>query len=723
MKKVALLPLFLAFSLAAQKPISLNQCFETFEFYPTGAPDFDFLKDGKTYLQRDEKGLHRFDLATEAMLETVLSAKEIIDAGLIFSDYSISPDGSKMLVADDAQPLYRHSFAADWKILDLKTKVSQPLFEAKSFYATWSPDGQKVAFVHENDLFFKDLTSNQVVRVTDDGKKNEIINGMPDWVYEEEFSSVTGAGMSAIDWSADSKKLAFIRFDERKVPEMTLTHYEGKMYPRLETFKYPKVGEPNSLVQVKIFDLETRKTVAAETGGAEADHYLPRIKWSLDPEKLTITRLNRPQNQLDLLLFDAKTGQTQTILSETSTTWVEIHDNLTFLPDGNTFLWTSEKDGWQHFFLHDFPSGRELRQLTKGAFEVTAFYGFDEKTGEIFYQTAQPTPMDRQIFSQKIDGGQPVCLTPEKGTNEAEFSGDFSFFVKNWSDANTPNRVTLCDRTGRETRQLVDNQEVMSKRKEYAFSRREFFEAKTESGETLNGWILKPSNFDLNRKYPVLMSVYGGPGSQEVKNEYDGYWGTYYQMLNQLGYVVACVDNRGTGGRGKAFKSCTHLQLGKLETIDQIEAAKFLGRQSWADPKRIGIWGWSYGGYMASSCAFKGSDFFKAAVAVAPVTNWKWYDSAYTERYMRDTKSNEKGYAENSPVNFASGLKGAFFLAHGMTDDNVHWQNSAELTNELIKANKPFDTFYYPNRNHGIYGDGATMHLMARMTEFLLEKL
>ena len=583
-------------------------------------------------------------------------------------------------------------------------------------------------------MYVKDLKSGQTTQITRDGAKNKIINGLPDWVYEEEFSPVDGDGMVATKWSPDGSMLAFIRFDETNVPEFPLTWYEGANYPRRSTFKYPKVGSPNSVVSVHLYDAEAG-SMTGEVMGLEPDDYVPRINWTTD-NQLVMSRLNRRQDTLELLLAvparlindpenSKKWIPSRLLLQETDAAYVELEseNKLTFLQQGG-FLWTSERSGFQH--IHQFsPSpGVTGRDATPGNFDVTAFYGVDHKNNKFYYQTATPTPLDRQVWEGDLKGGAPRLLTPKNGTNDAVFSPTFDYFTHSWQDANTPPFVTLCKRSGEVLRTLTANERVIQLRKEYGFVDKKFFQIQLADSTLLNAWMLQPARMDSTRKYPILLDNYGGPGSQTVQNQYDGYVGSWHQLLVQKGYVVVSVDNRGTGARGRDFKKCTQLQLGKFETQDQIAAARYFRAQPWVDAGRIGIWGWSFGGYLSTSCILKGNDVFKMAMAVAPVTNWKWYDSAYTERYMHTTKDNAAGYEENSPVNFASMLRGDnYLICHGTADDNVHWQQTTEMINALVKANKQFETYYYPNRNHGIYGDNATRHLFTKLTDFVLEKL
>lgn len=716
---------FVQASLFAQKSITLQDCFTYFKFYPGFGGEFHYLKDGARYAEADEKGLRLLDVRKPDF--DSLTTLSLPEAAAGFDAFEFNADETRLLLRTGTEPVYRHSVLAHYWVYDLKNKQAASLYEAaQQQFAVFAPDGQKVAFVSENNLYYKDLNTGKVTQITTDGRRNEVINGLPDWVYEEEFSPVDGDGMVATVWSPDAGKIAFLRFDERKVPQMRLSWYEDKMYPRYTYFKYPKVGEANSVVTAHIYDLKTGKIVQAETG-TETDIYLPRLQWTPD-NRLIVMRLNRGQDQLELLLTNPDDGRNSLLHRETDPAYVEIEseNKLIFLKKSPRFIWTSEKDGYMHLYLHPVNQAAAVAplQLTKGDFDVTAFYGVDEQNGLFYYQTATPTPMDRQIWEGRLDGAAPRLITPGAGTHEAAFSPTFDYFTLTRSDANTPPVVTLNKRSGEVLRTLVDNQRVQRQRQEYGFVPKEFIRIPVANGIELNAWMIKPPTFNPAVKYPVLFDIYGGPGSQTVQNQYDGYYDAWRQMMAQKGYIVVSVDNRGTGARGRDFKKSTQLQLGKLETEDQIAAARYLAGQSYVDAGRIGIWGWSFGGYLSTSCILKGADVFKAAIAVAPVVNWKWYDSAYTERYMRTTKDNEKGYESNSPINFADRLRGDnYLICHGMADDNVHWQHGVEMINALIKANKQFETYYYPNRNHGIYGDNATMHLFTKITAFIQEKI
>ena len=761
-KTLAFLSFFLScFLLFSQKQITLEDCFVNFQFYPESGPDFQYLKDGIHYVEADAKGLHIFDLRNENADSLV--ALQLPQDAKRFDRFEISEDETKLLLRTAKVKVYRHSVLAKYYVYDLKTARTIPVYEeAAQQFAAFSPDGDHVAFVVNNNLYYKDLTSEKVVQITRDGEKNKIINGLPDWVYEEEFSPVSGEGMVATKWSPDGSKIAFIRFDESRVPEFPLTWYEGGMYPRESSFKYPKVGEPNSVVSVHLYDVDAGQMIG-KVMSLEADDYVPRLHWTTD-NQLVVSRLNRRQDTLELLLvlrsrvlYDDEDNTNwlpvRPLLRETDPAYVEIHDNLVFLKDGSRFLWTSEQNGFNHLYLYGL-DGKMERPLTSGNFDVTSFYGIDESTGKFYYQTATPTPLDRQVWEGNLNGADPRLLTPLPGTSEAAFSPAFNYFTLSWSDVNTPPVVTLRNRTGDVVRTFTDNERVRKLREEYGFAKKEFFafisgtqalEVPSPAGSItssdavktavplpvaegaepgLNGWMLRPFNFDSTKKYPVLFDNYGGPGSQTVQNQYDPFLGTWHQMLLQKGYIIVSVDNRGTGARGRDFKKCTQLQLGKLETEDQIAAARYLGSLPYVDPGRIGIWGWSFGGYLSTSCILKGNDVFKMAMAVAPVTNWKWYDSAYTERFMHTTRDNAKGYEDNSPINFAQRLRGDnYLICHGIADDNVHWQQTVEMINALVKANKQFETYYYPNRNHDISGKNATRHLFTKLTNFILEKL
>ncbi len=706
---------------SAQKPITIDDIYVKYEFKTKSVPGFNFMNDGRHYSARRDGAIKKFDITTGSLIETIFSPTEHKEkAGFSgdFSGYTFSDDESLLLIESEDESIYRHSSKVNCYIYDRKANViSQVYPHGKIVNPMFSPDGEKVAFVYNNNLYYKNLKNNNITQITTDGTVNKIINGMSDWVYEEEFGFTR-----AFYWSPDSKKIAFIRFDESQVPQFTMQLYEDGMYPIDQTFKYPKVGEKNAEVTAMIYDITQGRSTKADLGDMN-EMYIPRVKWTKDANQLCVFKMNRHQNHLQLYLVDLKKTKSSILYEEKNKYYIDITDNLTFLKDGKSFVWSSEKDGFNQLYLIGM-DGKEKVKLTSGTYDVTEFYGVDEKNKKVFFQAAEKSPMEKYIFSVDLDGKNLNNLTPSLlGTNNAQFSSTFDYFSNSHSTINTAPTYIVYDRNGKKVRTIEDNVNYGKIQENYGVSPVEFFTFTTSENVKLNGWMIKPKDFNPTRKYPVFMTQYSGPGSQSVTDSWKGtgYW--WNQMIAQAGYIVVCVDGRGTGARGEEFKKMTYLQLGHYETLDQIEAAKFMGKQSYVDKERIGIFGWSYGGYMSSLCILKGNDVFKSAIAVAPVTNWKWYDSVYTERYMRTTAENAKGFADNSPVYFADRLKGNYLLIHGMADDNVHFQHSVEMSNALIKANKQFDTYYYPNRNHGIYGDNATVHLYTKMTNFILEKL
>lgn len=719
MKKTTLLlcAVLVSISVFAQKKEITNQdIWYSPTFRANYVPGFNFLKDGQHYSRTEAGNIVKYDITTGEKAGTIFDGKNMGDAGE-FGSYVFSDDERKIVLETDAKQIYRHSSLANYHIWDRdKANLTAVSDAGKQRNATLSPDGSKIAYVQDNNLFYKNLTDGKTVQITDDGKNNAIINGVTDWVYEEEFGIVR-----VFEWSPDGSRIAFLRSDESQVKEFTMPMYKGELYPEYVTFKYPKAGEDNAVVSLHLYDLKKNKIKKIKLND-KPDMYIPRLKWTKDANQLCVFQINRHQNELDLFLVNAKRGKAKSLLNEKNKYYVDIHDNLTFLEDGKHFIWTSEQDGYNHIYLYNM-KGKLEKQLTKGKFEVTNFYGVDEVNGLVYYQAAEESPMNREVYSVDLKGKNKQKLCKQEGSNRAQFSKTFDYFVNTHTAANTPGTYTVHDGSGKLVRTIEDNQPLKEKLTEYAISMPEFFEMKTSENVKLNGWMIKPPNFDRSKKYPVLMYVYGGPGSQTVQNSWGGANYLWYQSLAQQGYIIVSVDNRGTGARGEEFKKMTYQQLGKYETIDQIEAAKWLAKKSFVDADRIGIWGWSYGGYMSSLCLFKGSDVFKTAIAVAPVTNWKWYDTIYTERFMRTPKENRDGYEDNSPINHVEKMKGTYLLVHGMADDNVHAQNSYEMVNALIAANKQFDTYFYPNRNHGIYGGVTRLHLFDKMTDFILKNL
>lgn len=710
----SLTALVFAGALQAQNSITLEDIWVNYAYYPNGIDEFRSTADGKAFTMMEPEGnsISKYDFATGNKIATLFTTGGNVSK---FDSYELKPDESRILLATESEPIYRHSSAANYFVYDAKTKTATAVSEAgKQIYPSFAPVGDMLAYIRDNNIWIKDLTSGKDQPITFDGKKNELINGLPDWVYEEEFTM-----LQAYQWSPDGKKIAFLKFNEKEVPSFTMPLYKGGLYPTNDVFKYPKVGEVNSKVSLWVYDIHTAETV--QVPFSQTYEYIPRFHW-VDAERIMVFTMNRLQNELNLYLCDLKNKSFNPILNEKSSTYIEIVDDYRFLAPDKGFIWSSEKDGFRHLYHYDY-TGKLIKQVTSGKWDVTAFYGMDAAGKTLFYQSAEVSPLERRVYSITLDGKTKKELTPRAGTNDAKFSEAGQYFVNNWSDMATPSTFTVCDASGKTIRELESNKEMREKLAKLDIAKPEFFTFPTEGGVQLNGSIIKPKNFDAGKKYPVLMYVYGGPGSQTVKNEWGWFNYIWFQMLAQQGYIVVSVDNRGTGARGRDFRAVTYKQLGKIETDDQMAAAKWLGEQSYVDKSRIGIFGWSYGGYMSSLCITRGADLFKMAIAVAPVTNWKFYDNIYTERYMGTVETNPTGYDDNAPIKFAKNLKGKYLLVHGTADDNVHWQNSAEMINALVKANKQFDQFTYPDRNHSIGGGITRFHLYTLMTNYIKANL
>jgi dipeptidyl-peptidase-4 len=718
-KLVAVLFL-LTLSVMGQQKLSVEEIYSG-AFRTQGMDELQSMKNTNQYtvlnFDRATRSMQidLYDFATLIKVSTLLNSKSFAVLADGIDGYVFSKNEQQILVANNSHSIYRHSFSADYFLYDIATKQLNKILEQVQ-EPTFSPDGTKIGFVKDNNLFIYDIATKSTVQVTTDGKKNSIINGITDWVYEEEFAYVR-----AYDWSADSKKLAYIRFDESEVPEFSMNVYHKDLYPKVETFKYPKAGEKNATVSLFVYTVANQSALAVNLG-AYSDFYIARMKWTNDANVLSAQILNRHQDHLDLLFIDGATGTTKVVLNEQDQAYVDVTDNLTFLKD-NSFIWTSEKDGFNHIYWYD-KSGKLKNQVTKGKWEVTSYYGLDEKAKTIFYQSVEEGSTVRDIYRIGLDGKNKVKLSAEVGTNDATFSPNYQYFIHTFSNVTTPTRYTLNSASnGKLVQTIVDNTALATTLKSYDLPTKEFFELTTDKGNKLNAWMIKPKNFDSTKKYPVFMYQYSGPGSQQVANDWldtNDYW---FMMLSQQGYITVCVDGRGTGFKGAAFKKVTQKQLGKYEVEDQIDAAKVIGNYPYVDKNRIGIFGWSFGGFMSSNCIMKGADVFKMAIAVAPVTNWRFYDSIYTERYMQTPQENASGYDDNSPINFVSKLQGNFLLIHGSADDNVHVQNSMQMIEALVQANKQFDWAIYPDKNHGIYGGKTRIQLFNKMTNFIKEKL
>ena len=717
MKKI--LTLFLAIliitpTFAQKRDITLDDLWQNYTFNPSNIRGFNSMNDGEHYstMEKTENGqeIIKYQFKDGKKVRTLFSSADFNIQRI--NNYTFSDDEKLLLLSTETEKIYRYSSKSAYYIYNIFTDKLKKLTDDKVMYATFSPTGEKVAYVFDNNLYIKNLRSEKITQVTTDGKKNHIINGASDWVYEEEFALVR-----SFEWSKNGDYLAYYKFDESNVKEFSMDLFKGGLYPIQEVFKYPKAGEDNSVVKIYTYNVKEAQSTFIYT---EKDYeYFPRIKWTNNARKLVILAMNRHQNELDFIVANANDGSNKILFTEKDKYYIDVNDNLTFLPEDN-FIWTSEKDGFNHVYLKDFEGG-EI-QITKGDWEVTSFHGVDSDKMEIYYTSTEDGSTNRSLFVQNLDTDEKRKLSTNIGTNSASFSNGLKYYMNSISTANSAPKFTLHKADGTQLKVLEDNAEFETKMEEFNLSEKEFFTIKTEDAE-LNAWMIKPPDFDKNKEYPLYMFLYGGPGSQQVTNSFG--WTNYYwyQMLAQKGYIVACVDNRGTGGKGAEFKKMTYKELGKYETIDQINAAKYFGSLSYINANRIGIQGWSYGGYMSSLAITKGADVFSLAIAVAPVTNWRYYDNVYTERYMQTPKENASGYDENSPINHVDKLKGHYLLVHGSADDNVHVQNTMEMISALVEANKQFDLFIYPDKNHGIYGGNTRYHLYKKMTDFILDNL
>lgn len=709
-----------------KKSIDLKDIWSSRVFNSEVVNGMNPVADGRNYAVIDDEGINVFDFESGSLVKNVVNHKELISDStkepIKPRSYTLSNDETKILIPTETELIYRHSTKSVFYVYDIIKKALTPLsIHGKQQLATFSPDGSMIAFVRENNIFIVFLETGEEKQITFDGKINEIINGTTDWVYEEEFSFT-----QAFFWSGDSKKIAYYRFDESKVKEFQMTYYND-LYPEQYRFKYPKAGEDNSLLSIHVYNLSTDGTIKLDIG-QETDIYIPRIGWTQDANLLSIQRLNRHQNHLQILLTNAETGFSTLLYEEKNPYYIDITDNLSFLPDGKSFIISSEKDGYNHIYHYDL-TGKLIHQLTKGKWDVTDIYGYSSKFKKIYFQSAEVSPMDRNIYAVDLKGKKEQLISLP-GQNSASFSSDYSYFINSNSTLNQPYYITVNKNTGKEVRVLKDNKILKETLSNYQWTNFSFFTINDSSTKLpdgtqvhLNGWQLLPPDFDSTKQYPVLLYIYGGPGAQTVNNSWGGANSLWFQLLAQSGIIVISIDNRGTGARGELFKKMTYKELGKYETEDLITTARYLKNLNYVNADKIGVFGWSYGGYMSSLAITKGSDYFQYAIAVAPVTSWRYYDNIYTERYMRTPIENPDGYDQNSPINHVEKIKGDFLLIHGSGDDNVHYQNTMEMINALVNANKPFELMIYPNKNHGIYGGNTRLHLYEKMTNFIKKSI
>ncbi|WP_339648971.1 S9 family peptidase [uncultured Salegentibacter sp.] len=704
---------------AQDKEISLEEIYDG-TFRQERLQSLQSLDNGKEYLvlNRDREAnttsIDVYSYKSGEKVRSLLNSKDLSEISG-FQGFELSENEDKILLSTELEQIYRRSSRGIYYIYDVEDKTLTKLSDNKVQEPTFSPDASKVAYVFENNIYTYDIATGEETQVTTDGEKNKLINGVTDWVYEEEFAFVR-----AFDWNKTGTHLAYLKFDETEVPEFSMDMFGQDLYPSQQVFKYPKAGETNSEVSLYTYELADKESEKVELGGYE-DFYIPRIKWTQDPEILSVQVLNRHQNNLDLIFVDAEDNEAEVVMNETDEAYIDITNNLTFLED-NSFIWTSEKDGWNHIYLYD-EDGELEKQVTEGKWEVTDYYGYDKDSKKIFYQSTENGSVNRDVYSIKINGKNKTRLTKKEGMNSADFSADYTYFINSYTSTETPYEFTLHNaKNGKLVRKIKDNSALLEKEAAYNFAPKELSTIEV-NGNKLNMWMIKPNDFDENKEYPLLMFQYSGPGSQSVSNSYFGTNDYWYQLLANEGYIIATVDGRGTGFKGADFKKVTQNELGKYEVEDQIAAAQKLGARDYIDENRIGIWGWSYGGFMSSNAILKGNDTFSMAIAVAPVISWRFYDTIYTERYMTTPQENPSGYDENSPINHAEKLKGDYLLIHGGGDDNVHLQNTMRMVEALVQANKQFDWAIYPDRNHGIYGGNTRLHLYTMMTDFIKEKL
>lgn len=708
MKKIFLSLSIMAFLGAFGQEITLDKIYSG-QYRGRGISGISSLSDGEHYAVIEGNAIVKYSYVNTHKIGNIVDGK--------YYNYEFSNDESKILLLIESLPIYRHSFLGKYQVKDLKSGREVFINGGKLIQEPrFSPDASKVAFVEGNNLFYQDLETGKITQITTDGEKNHILNGVSDWVYEEEFGH-----SRQYEWTKNSDAIVFVKSDETAVREVNLPIYQENLYPEEMKFKYPKAGEENSKVSAFMYQLSNKKLSKIDLSAFKG-YYIINVVPTQKYDEVVLITSERNQNAMDILKVNTKTGKTTKLFTEIDEKWIDTDKNIIEFLEDNSFIWASERDGYRHLYWYN-ENGKLKKQITKGNWEVVEYYGFNPKTKEVFIQTTQNGSINKVISKVNINTGKSLIISEKEGNNIANFSKNYRYFIETSSAVDKPYTYTLKDKDGILIKDLQNNKEQYKRLERDNFVAKEFFTIPNAVGDSMNAWIIKPKNFDKMKKYPVLMYQYSGPGSQSVENSWDNGNALWFNMLAQKGYLVVCVDGRGTGFRGAKYKKATYKNLGKYEIEDQITAAKWLGNQPYVDANRIGIFGWSFGGYMTSLALTKGADTFKLGIAVAPVTNWRYYDSIYTERFMGTPQENPSGYDDNSPTNFAHLLKGKLYIIHGTADDNVHFQNAMEFSEALIQHKKQFDFMAYPDKNHGIYGGNTRQHLYELMTNYILKNL
>lgn len=708
MKKIFLSLSIMAFLGAFGQEITLDKIYSG-QYRGRGISGISSLSDGEHYAVIEGNAIVKYSYVNTHKIGNIVDGK--------YYNYEFSNDESKILLLTESLPIYRHSFLGKYQVKDLKSGREVLINGGKLIQEPrFSPDASKVAFVEGNNIFYQDLETGKITQITIDGEKNHILNGVSDWVYEEEFGH-----SRQYEWTKNSDAIVFVKSDETAVREVNLPIYQGNLYPEEMKFKYPKAGEENSKVSAFMYQLSNKKLSKIDLSAFKG-YYIINVVPTQKYDEVVLITSERNQNAMDILKVNTKTGKTTKLFTEIDEKWIDTDKNIIEFLEDNSFIWASERDGYRHLYWYN-ENGKLKKQITKGNWEIVEYYGFNPKTKEVFIQTTQNGSINKVISKVNINTGKSLIISEKEGNNIANFSKNYRYFIETSSAVDKPYTYTLKDKDGILIKDLQNNKEQYKRLERDNFVAKEFFTIPNAVGDSMNAWIIKPKNFDKMKKYPVLMYQYSGPGSQSVENSWDNGNALWFNMLAQKGYLVVCVDGRGTGFRGAKYKKATYKNLGKYEIEDQITAAKWLGNQPYVDANRIGIFGWSFGGYMTSLALTKGADTFKLGIAVAPVTNWRYYDSIYTERFMGTPQENPSGYDDNSPTNFAHLLKGKLYIIHGTADDNVHFQNAMEFSEALIQHKKQFDFMAYPDKNHGIYGGNTRQHLYELMTNYILKNL